>query len=609
MRKRMVGHLAGMASEEMDSPYQIPGEYPRGKYLLVFDPLDGSSNIDVNVSVGSIFSILRAPQDAIDSGATSPMSRFPAARQPQVAAGYAIYGPSTMLVLTVGNGVARLHAGPDLGEWVLTHPNIRCPRTPRVRDQLVQQPLLGAPVKRYVDECLAGKTGPRGKDFNMRWIASLVAEAHRILMRGGVFMYPRDNKDPPSPAGCACSTKPARSGFIIEQAGGRASTGRRADARREPDHALHQRIGFVFGSRNEVERIERYHEEPPDAYASPLFPGAPVREAAACFASGSCHVERHPIIAITGSSGAGTSSVTRTFQASSAARRRHRRDHRGRQLPPLRPQGDAASAGRSRSGRRPPLQPLRRGEQPVRRTGNLFATTRNRQGKAPQVSARRRRGGPLQAGAGHLHRVGGAAADTDCCSMKGCTAPWSRRVNIAKHPDLLIGVVPVINLEWIQKLHRDKNVRGYSTEAVTDTILRRMPDYVHYICPQFGAHARQLPARARGRHQQPVHRARHPQRRREHGGDPLRQPQGHRLSLPAEHDHDSFMSRANTIVVPGGKMELAMQLIFTPFIWRMMERRKPRATPSTASRPAWKPPPDRWVRVSAMRWASPWRKS
>ncbi len=191
------GHLAGMASEEMDAPKQIPSSFPRGKYLLVFDPLDGSSNIDVNVSVGSVFSVLRAPQDAIDSGRDLTEADFLQPGATQVAAGYALYGPTTMLVLSVGNGVAGFTLNPNLGEFVLTHPNIKVPAdTHEFAINSSNSRFWEPPVKRYVDECLAGKTGARGKDFNMRWIASMVAEAHRILMRGGVFLYPRDTKDP-----------------------------------------------------------------------------------------------------------------------------------------------------------------------------------------------------------------------------------------------------------------------------------------------------------------------------------------------------------------------------------------------------------------------------
>jgi fructose-1,6-bisphosphatase I/sedoheptulose-1,7-bisphosphatase len=296
------GHLAGMGSEEMDEPYQIPATCKRGKYLLVFDPLDGSSNIDVNVSVGSIFSILRAPQSVVDSGRDVTEADFLQPGSTQVAAGYAIYGPVTMLVLTVGNGVVGFTLDPNLGEFKLTHPNIRVPvDTQEFAINSSNSRFWESPIKRYVDECLAGKTGPRGKDFNTRWIASMVAEAHRILMRGGVFMYPRDfrrssqggasHRPPPegvgrpgsgpaSPQGLA---NPGRLrllyeanpiGFVMEQAGGRASTGRSSVLEVQPEK-LHQRIGLVFGSKNEVDRIERYHREYDDGtdqpYVSPLF--------------------------------------------------------------------------------------------------------------------------------------------------------------------------------------------------------------------------------------------------------------------------------------------------------------------------------------------------
>jgi fructose-1,6-bisphosphatase I/sedoheptulose-1,7-bisphosphatase len=256
------GHLAGMASEEMDDAYQIPAQHPRGNYLLVFDPLDGSSNIDVNVSVGSIFSILRAPQDVIDSGRDVTDADFFQPGASQAAAGYALYGPTTMLVLSVGNGVAGFTLDPMLGEFMLTHPNLQVPAdTQEFAINASNSRFWEPPVKRYVDECLAGKTGPRGKDFNMRWIASMVAEAHRILMRGGVFLYPRDSKDPSKPGRLRLLYEANPVGFIMEQAGGRASTGHQPMLGVQPT-SLHQRIGLVFGSKNEVERIERYHAEP-----------------------------------------------------------------------------------------------------------------------------------------------------------------------------------------------------------------------------------------------------------------------------------------------------------------------------------------------------------
>jgi fructose-1,6-bisphosphatase I/sedoheptulose-1,7-bisphosphatase len=266
------GHLAGMASEEMDDPFQIPGQYQRGKYMLVFDPLDGSSNIDANVSVGSIFSILRAPQDVVDSGRDVTAADFLQPGTRQVAAGYALYGPATMFVLTVGDGVAGFTLNPNLGEFLLTHDNIRVPAdTQEFAINSSNSRFWEPPVSRYVAECLAGKTGPRAKDFNMRWIASMVAEAHRILTRGGVFLYPRDTKDLRKPGRLRLLYEANPIGMIMEQAGGRASTGREPVLEVQPD-SLHQRIGLVFGSRNEVELIERYHREPETLDApNPLF--------------------------------------------------------------------------------------------------------------------------------------------------------------------------------------------------------------------------------------------------------------------------------------------------------------------------------------------------
>ena len=262
------GHTAGMVSEEMEAPYTLPGQYPRGKYLLLFDPLDGSSNIDVNVSVGSIFSVLRAvtpgqdptPQDFLQKGTE------------QVCAGYAIYGPSTMLVLTLGRGTHAFTLDPMLGEWVLSHQNLNIPEKTREFAINASNSRFWEPaVKRYVDECLAGQTGPRGADFNMRWIASLVAETHRILMRGGVFMYPKDTKDPSKAGRLRLLYEANPISMLIEQAGGGASTGRTRLMEVQPD-AIHQRIGFVFGSKCEVDRIETYHREAvEERFDSPLF--------------------------------------------------------------------------------------------------------------------------------------------------------------------------------------------------------------------------------------------------------------------------------------------------------------------------------------------------
>lgn len=251
------GQVAGMASEELAEPYLLPTQYPRGKYLLIFDPLDGSSNIDVNVSVGSIFSILRAAEP----GADPSVEDFLQPGSQQVCAGYAIYGPSTMLVLTVGTGVHAFTLDPSLGEFVLTRADIRIPRTTgefaiNASNRRFWEPA----VQRYIDECLAGRTGPRGKDFNMRWVASLVAETHRILTRGGVFLYPRDAKDPAKPGRLRLLYEANPIAFLVEQAGGLASTGRGRLMEVVPT-GLHQRVPLIFGAADEVELIEEYHRK------------------------------------------------------------------------------------------------------------------------------------------------------------------------------------------------------------------------------------------------------------------------------------------------------------------------------------------------------------
>jgi fructose-1,6-bisphosphatase I/sedoheptulose-1,7-bisphosphatase len=262
------GTLAGMVSEEMEAPYLVPPQFPRGRYLLAFDPLDGSSNIDVNVSVGSIFSVLRAPE-----GAAEPrLQDFLQPGTRQVCAGYAIYGPTTMLVLTFGNGTHGFTLDREIGEFIYTHPNLRVPEeTSEFAINTSNARFWEPAVKRYVEECMAGKSGPRGKDFNMRWIASLVAEAHRILMRGGVFLYPRDEREQGRSGRLRLLYEANPIGMVIEQAGGRASTGYGPVLEVEPT-GLHQRSGFVFGARHEVERIEQYHRDyNQKPYDAPLF--------------------------------------------------------------------------------------------------------------------------------------------------------------------------------------------------------------------------------------------------------------------------------------------------------------------------------------------------
>lgn len=251
------GHLAAMASEEMETIHPIPNRYPKGEYLLLFDPLDGSSNIDVNVSIGTIFSVLKAPE-----GMGEPTeAAFLQPGAAQVAAGYAVYGPQTMLVLTTGNGVHCFTLDREMGSWVLTDSNMRIPEsTKEFAINMSNKRHWHAPVQRYVDEMLAGKTGARGKDFNMRWIASMVADVHRILNRGGIFMYPADMRDPSQPGKLRLMYEANPMAMIVEQAGGAATDGRQRIMDIAPAK-LHQRVPVFLGSKEEVELVTRYHAD------------------------------------------------------------------------------------------------------------------------------------------------------------------------------------------------------------------------------------------------------------------------------------------------------------------------------------------------------------
>lgn len=251
------GHLAAMASEEMDDPFTIPNRFPKGEYLLVFDPLDGSSNIDVNISVGTIFSVLRCPEGTVDPTHDS----FLQPGTKQVCAGYTVYGPSTLLVLTLGDGVDVFTLDREFGTFVLTQRGMTIPEdTKEFAINMSNMRFWETPMRRYIDELLAGKEGPRGKDFNMRWVASMVADVHRILTRGGIFMYPRDLKDPSKPGKLRLMYEANPMSFIVEQAGGAATTGRERILDIKPS-SLHQRVPVVLGSKNEVELVTRYHVE------------------------------------------------------------------------------------------------------------------------------------------------------------------------------------------------------------------------------------------------------------------------------------------------------------------------------------------------------------
>ena len=255
------GHLAGLASEEMDTSHPIPDKYPRGNYLLLFDPLDGSSNIDVNISVGTIFSVLRCP-DGVDNPGDE---HFLQPGTAQVAAGYCTYGPSTMLVLSVGHGTHAFTLDRETGEFVLTQRGMQVPAdTKEFAINMSNQRHWEAPMQGYVADLLAGGEGPRGKDFNMRWIASMVADVHRILTRGGIFIYPWDKKDPSKPGKLRLMYEANPMALLVEQAGGAATNGRERILGLQPTQ-LHQRVPVFLGSCNEVAEATRYHREHDEA--------------------------------------------------------------------------------------------------------------------------------------------------------------------------------------------------------------------------------------------------------------------------------------------------------------------------------------------------------
>ncbi|MCK0506856.1 class 1 fructose-bisphosphatase [Aromatoleum anaerobium] len=251
------GHLAAMASEEVEEVHQIPFDYPKGGYLLLFDPLDGSSNIDVNISVGTIFSVLRFPE-----GVKEPNEQcFLQPGREQVAAGYALYGPSTLLILTVGNGVHGFTLDREMGSFVYTHPFMTVPvDTQEYAINASNARHWEPPVQRYVAELQQGKTGPRGKDFNMRWVASMVADVHRVLTRGGIFMYPLDEKCRDQGGKLRLMYEANPMAMLVEQAGGSATTGRQRILDVQPER-LHQRVPVILGSTHEVERVTAYHLE------------------------------------------------------------------------------------------------------------------------------------------------------------------------------------------------------------------------------------------------------------------------------------------------------------------------------------------------------------
>ena len=251
------GHLSAMASEEMETIHPISKTYPHGSYLLLFDPLDGSSNIDVNVSIGTIFSVLKMPEDKTDADEKD----FLQPGRQQIAAGYALCGPQTLLVLTTGRGVHCFTLDREMGSWVLTQANMRIPEdTSEYAINASNARRWFPPVKRYFEEMQAGKKGPLKKDFNMRWVASMVTDMHRILNRGGIFMYPADERNIEQGGRIRLLYEANPMAFIVEQAGGAATNGLIPMLDVVPEK-LHQRVPVFLGSKNEVDRITRYHKE------------------------------------------------------------------------------------------------------------------------------------------------------------------------------------------------------------------------------------------------------------------------------------------------------------------------------------------------------------
>ncbi|WP_436905402.1 class 1 fructose-bisphosphatase [Acinetobacter johnsonii] len=242
--------VGGLASEELD---EFTPAQENGKYLVLFDPLDGSSNIDINMCVGSIFSILPA------KNAVTQAEDFMQAGNQQVAAGYVLYGPSTMLALTVGAGTVFFTFDPETQQFLLTSENIQVAAdTKEYAINSSNQRHWENPVKRYIEELLAGKTGPREKDFNMRWVACMVGDIHRILCRSGIFMYPYDLKDPKKAGRLRLMYEANPMSMLIEQAGGASTTGRVRILDIEPTD-LHQRVPVIIGSKNEVDLVTGYH--------------------------------------------------------------------------------------------------------------------------------------------------------------------------------------------------------------------------------------------------------------------------------------------------------------------------------------------------------------
>lgn len=241
--------IAGLASEEEDS---FVTASQNGQFLVLFDPLDGSSNIDVNISIGTIFSVLAKPD-----GALTTDSFLQSGRQ-QLASGYVLYGPQTILVLTLKHGIAMFTLN-EHNQFQLTQENQQIPvSTAEFAINMSNQRHWQPAMQNYIAQLLAGKSGCRGKNYNMRWVASMVAEVHRILIRGGIFTYPQDNRNPDKPGKLRLMYEANPMSLLVEQAQGAATNTRQNILDIQPE-GLHQRVAVVLGSKEEVDYVTAMH--------------------------------------------------------------------------------------------------------------------------------------------------------------------------------------------------------------------------------------------------------------------------------------------------------------------------------------------------------------
>ncbi|WP_199609841.1 class 1 fructose-bisphosphatase [Flocculibacter collagenilyticus] len=248
------GVVKAIASEEEDTT--VAGD-ENGDYIVSFDPLDGSSNTDINSLIGTIFSVMKAPKDI----AANDPALFLQKGRAQVAAGYVLYGPSTMLALTTGNGVRFFTLDKTHGEFLETHSNVQVPKdTKEFAINMSNQRHWQPAMQHYIADCIKGETGPLAKNYNMRWIAAMVGDVHRVLCRGGIFTYPQDTKNPNKPYKLRLLYEAMPMAMLVEQAGGLASTGYENILDIQPSE-IHQRVAVILGSKNEVETCLSYHQK------------------------------------------------------------------------------------------------------------------------------------------------------------------------------------------------------------------------------------------------------------------------------------------------------------------------------------------------------------